>query len=192
MKSKGFLQSMNFARWIMVAGGLGAIVLAANGWRLHGKRVELETALAPDGEAETIANNIQYLGRLATKLESDVQREGLGAQSDPILYFRSLAADKRVQMGQVEIVPQNPQSVYKGTVDQQYTIKPQNDKGFMRDRIANYMWLLEQQSRRVRVTHVQMTQEQRTAEQDFGNDLWKWSFELTSRSKEEKREEKAR
>ncbi len=183
-------KSMNLARGIMVLGGVGALALGANGWRLHGMRTELEDALAAGGEVEQAVNRIQRLGKEATKLESDVAREGLGSQDEPTLYIRTLAADKRVQMGQVEINPQNPSTTYKGTIDQQYTIKPQTDKGYMRDRIANFMWLLESQSRRVRVTHIQLSQESRTDAQDHGNDLWKWSIEVTSRAKDEKRAEK--
>jgi hypothetical protein len=91
-----------------------------------------------------------------------------------------------VRLGVVDITAQSAQVVYKGTQDLQYNVKPQSDRGAARDKLMNYMYLLEQRSRRVKVTHIQMNPEQKLNPGDVGNDLWKWQIELTSRIKDEK------
>lgn len=185
MSLKGFFGAMNLARWIMLVGGLGAIGLGYNGWNLHTQRVELEEALAPDGLVERTSAKIQLLGKQVTKLQADADREGLSGQSEASLYFRGLASDANVRLGQVEVTGPKSQSIIKGTEDLQYTIRPQADKGFPRDRVMNYLYLLESKSRRVRVTSIQLTPEQKLKEWEFSNDMWKWNIELTSRTKVE-------
>ncbi len=181
-----WLASMNLARWIMVLGGLGSVALAANGWRLMSERAEIEEALASEGPVETMSNNIQNLGKLVSKLQADADREGLsGAQSEPSVYFRDLAKDDKVRLGLVDITTSNPQSYYPGTSDLKYQLKPQSERGAARDKIINYMYLLEQRSRRVKVTSIQLTPEERLQPGDTGNDMWKWRIELTSRTKVE-------
>lgn len=189
MSLKSMWSSMNTARWIMVMGGLGSIALGANGWRLHTQRVELEAALVTDGPIERTVQKIQYLGKQCTKLQSDADREGLSGQSEPILYFRGLATDPNVRFGGVEVGELSPQVIIKGTEDRRYQLKPQVDKGQPRDRIVYYMYLLESKSRRVRVTSIQLTPEQKLKEWEPSNDIWKWNIDLTSRTKVEKKDD---
>ena len=63
MSLKNLMGAMNLARWIIVMGGLGAVALGANGWRLYHQRVELEAALEPDGQIERTVQKIQLLGK---------------------------------------------------------------------------------------------------------------------------------
>jgi hypothetical protein len=184
MSATSWLASMNLARWIMVLGGLGSVALAANGWRLMNERERLEAALRPDGLVERTSSNIQNLGKLCSKLQADADREGLsGAQAEPSVYFRDLAKDDKVRLGQVDIKTPTSQEVYPGTRDLTYQLQPQTDRGAARDKIFNYMYLLEQRSRRVKVTQIRLTPEQRLEPGDTGNDMWKWEIELTSRTK---------
>jgi hypothetical protein len=178
----------------MVLGGVGSLALAANGWRLYTQRTELDAALKKGGTVEQTVNRIQYLGKVVTKLQADADREGLtGPQADPSSYFRSLAANDKVRLGSVDIRAESPQVVYKGTQDFVFSIKPASDKGYARDKIMNYLYMLEQQSRRVKVTQIQMTPEQRQQKEwEVGNDLWKWNLQLTSRTKDERKDPKAK
>jgi hypothetical protein len=185
MNIKGFFGAMNLARWIMLVGGLAVVGLAYNGWKLHQERSALDLALAPGGDVERISGKIQLLGKQISKLQSDADREGLSGQDDPSLYFRGFASDPNVRLGQVEIAGPKVQTIIKGTEDLQYTIRPQSDSGAPRDRIVNYMYLLESKSRRVRVTALQLTPAQKLKEWEHSNDMWKWSIELTSRAKVE-------
>jgi hypothetical protein len=45
------------------------------------------------------------------------------------------------------------------------------------------MWLLEQQSRRVRVTHVRLDPLERHQPWEVGSDVWSWEIEVTSRQR---------
>ena len=179
------LKSMTAPRWIIVVGSLGALGLGYNGWRLHEQRATLEAALETDGLVERTSAKIQSLGKQITKLQADADREGLSGQTEPILYFRGFASDPNVRLGQVEVTGPKSQMIIKGTEDLQYTIRPQADKGFPRDRIMNYLYLLESQSRRVRVTSIQLNPEEKKKEWEHTNDMWKWNIELTSRTKVE-------
>jgi len=176
---------MNLARWIIVGSLVASAALGANGWRLHRDRVELEQALKV--QVPKLAQDIQALSRKYSKLFKEAEREGLRGQDDPQSYIRGLAQDPNVSLGAVDIRPQSPTNPIKGVVDKRYVISPQDkNRGFSKDRIANYMWLLEQQSRRVRVTNIRFEQEQKLKPWEFGDDLrWKWEIEVTSRQKEE-------
>lgn len=186
MSVKAALANMNFARWIILVGGVGALALGASGWQLYSKRVELEEALAPNGRVENLCRKIQGLGKEYTKLRKDLGGENLKAQDDMTTYITRRAADPRVQLGSVIVVPTQPIETQKDVIDFKYTIKPQSsDKGQPRDRIANFFYKLESDSRRLRVTNIHMWQEQRLKEWEVGNDLWKWDVEVTTRQKEE-------
>jgi hypothetical protein len=183
---KGALANMNFARWIIVIGGVGALALGASGWQLYSKRTEFEEALAPNGRVEAQCKRIQGLGKEYTKAHKDLGGENLKAQDDMTTYITRRAADPRVQLGSVKVIPQQKSEIQKDVWDFKYGIKPQSeDKGQPRDRIANYFYKLESDSRRLRVTNIHMWQEQRLKEWEVGNDLWKWECEVTTRQKEE-------
>ena len=63
MSAATFLKSMTIPRWIILVGGLGAVALGYNGWRLHQERTMLDAALEPDGLVERTSAKIQSLGK---------------------------------------------------------------------------------------------------------------------------------
>lgn len=186
MKLSEFFGAMNLARWIIVLGLLGSVGLATNGWRLHEKRAALQAELAQ--EVPDRAQNIQFLGQLYSKLQSDAEREGFVTQDKPDLYFRGIATDETVMLGQIEVSPADPRSFYKGTVDLAYTLRPQvsKDESSRRDRLANFMYLMEQKSGRVRVTRIRLDPAGRWKPWEPSDDRWKWEITATSRAKDER------
>jgi len=186
MNVRDFFGAMNLARWIIVLGLLASIGLAANGWRLHERRVALQSELSESVPAR--AQNIQFLGQLYSKLQADAEREGFVTQDKPDLYFRGIATDDTVKLGQIEVAPADPRSYYKGTVDLAYTLRPtvSKDESYPRDRLANFMYLIEQKSGRVRVTRVRLDPAQRLKEWETSDDRWKWEIVATSRAKDER------
>jgi hypothetical protein len=174
--------NMTMARWIallslVLSAGLGGV-----GYWLHGERTRLEDELT--SRIPKAAFDIQAAARRHTQLYQEFQREGLKGQSNPDEYIRVLARDVKVQLGGVEIKAAAPGSPAKDVVDRKYTIQPQDAKaGHKRDRLANYMWLLEQQSRRVRVTHVRLDPLEKHQPWEIGSDVWSWEIEVTSRQK---------
>lgn len=186
MSVRDFFGAMNLARWIIVLGLLGSIGLASNGWRLHERRAALQDELAEAIPAR--AQNIQFLGQLYSKLQADAEREGFVTQDKPDLYFRGIATDETVKLGQIEVAPTDPRSFYKGTVDLSYTLRPSvsKDESYPRDRLANFMYLIEQKSGRVRVTRVRLDPAQRLKQWEISDDRWKWEITATSRAKDER------
>jgi hypothetical protein len=180
---KNFFKSMNLARGIILGSLVLSLVLAVTGYRLHARRVALEVALA--SEVPAIARETQELSQRYSKLYDEAEMEGLKGQSDPQSYFRGIAADPKVSLGSLEITTPQPQRPSKGVVDIKYRITPQvRDRGFDRKRLANFLWMIEERSRRVRVTQFSMTREGNLKPWEYGNDRWKWDAEVTSRQKE--------
>jgi hypothetical protein len=186
MSVKSALSSMNLARWIIVVGALGTLTLGVTGWLLHQKRVEYEASLEPGGEVERLAKSIQSLGKNCTQLQQAADRTGLTKQKDAVSYIRDLARNPAVQVGLVAITPLTPATPAKGVTDIKYQIKPQEQtQTFRRDNIANFMWKLESDSGRLRVTNVRMMHDGNPKEWEIENDLWKYELEVTSRQKDE-------
>lgn len=180
---RAFFKNMNLARGIILGSALLSVALAVTGYRLYRARVALEVALVD--EVPDLARETQVLSRRYSVLYKQAELEGLKGQSDPYTYFRELAADSRVRLGSVEITQPQAQRPSKGVVDIKYRIVPSvRDRGANRKNLANYLWLIEDKSRRVRVTQFSMTREGNLKPWEYGNDLWKWDIEVTSRQKE--------
>ena len=179
---KAFFANMNLARWIILASIVGSLALAFTGWKLHARRVELERELKASVPNQAL--ELQVLARRYSKLYKEAEREGLKGQADPESYIRTLASDEHVALGQVEVIRAPETFPRKDVVDRKYTIRPQSkDRGFPRDRIANFMWKLESESRRVRVTMAQLDPEKNLKPWEHPTDAWKWTVEVTSRQK---------
>lgn len=180
---KAFFRDMNLARGIILGSVVLSLVLAVTGYRLYRQRVALEVALAQ--EVPDLARETQVLSRRYSALYKQAELEGLKGQSDPYTYFRELAADSKVRLGSVEITQPPAQRPSKSVIDIKYRIVPSTrDRGASRKNLANYLWLIEDKSRRVRVTQFSMTREGNLKPWEYGNDLWKWDIEVTSRQKE--------
>lgn len=180
---KAFFRDMNLARGIILGSVVLSLALAVSGYFLHQERVALEAAL--EKEVPDMARETQVLSRRYSMLYKQAELEGLKGQSDPESYLRGLASDPKVRLGGVEITKPQAQRPSKGVIDIKYRIVPQaRDKGHNRKNLANYLWLIEEKSRRVRVTQFSMTREGNLKPWEYGNDLWKWDIEVTSRQKE--------
>jgi len=178
---KAFLASMNLARWIILTSVLTSCLLGFFGWKLHQERVDLEEALQV--RVPKMAQDIQVLALRCSKLNEELLREGLTGQSNPEEYIATLAINSNVALGSVRISASSGNPA-KDIIDRKYKIEPQDPKtGHKRDRIANYMWLLEQQSRRVRVTNIRLDQKGKFEPWETADDLWEWEVEVTSRQK---------
>jgi hypothetical protein len=181
---KALLESMNLARWVILVTLVASLVLAITGWRLQRKRSELELHLRT--RVPAMSRDLQVLATQYSRMYKDAEREGLFGQKDPQLYIREIAANPNVAVGDVLIDAPAPQSIARGVEDRRYSIKPQStSRGFTRDRIANFMYLLEKSSSRIRVTRATIEREQTLKEWEVGADSWKWSIEVTSRQKTE-------
>ena len=181
---KQLFSNLNLARWILLVSLVLSLVLAFTGWRLHQRRVELQASL--DTQVPRLAQEIQVYSRRYSRLYEEAEGAGLTGQKDAQTYLRELAADRDVQLGGVDITKQAPFTPSRGIVDIKYVIRPQSrDRGFVRVNLANFMHLIEQRSRRMRVTHVRLDREGNPRAWEYGNDRWKWELEVTSRQKQD-------
>jgi hypothetical protein len=182
---KQFFSNMSLARWILVSSLVFSAVLAFTGTRLHRERTALEDSLQV--QVPKLAQEIQINSRRYTRLWEQAEGAGLtGGQQDAQTYLRGLAIDRDVVLGGIDIVPQATFQPMKGVIDVKYLIRPQaRDRGFVRVNLANYMHLIEQRSRRMRVTHVRLDREGKGLKPwEYGNDRWTWELEVTSRQKQ--------
>lgn len=183
---KSFLQSMSLARWIIAISLLASIGLGAYGYSLHKQRKLLEDALA--SEVPKLSLDLQNLAKRHTVLMKQFEREGLQGQSDPVTYIRTIAAGRDAQIGDTTVDPPQETENIKGVLDTRYTIKPSNrDRGFNRLNIANFLYKLESESRRMRVTRLRLDPEAKSVKPEniLENDSWRWEAEVTSRTKSE-------
>jgi len=180
---KQFFSKLSLARWILLVSLVLSVVLAFTGWRLHQRRTGLEEAMQV--EVPSLAQEIQINSRRYTRLYEEADGAGMIGQKDVMSYLRGLASDPNVRLGGIDITKQAPFTPTRGVVDIKYVIRPQSrDRGFVRVNLANFMHLIEQRSRRMRVTHVRLDREDNPRPWKYGNDKWKWELEVTSREKE--------
>lgn len=178
-----FFSSMNLARWIIVLSIVCSLGLGGVWYWLRGETSRLEGDLA--ARIPNAAQAMQIAAIKHTQLYGEFEREGLKGQSNPDEYIRVKARNEGVQLGGVDISAANPASPAKGIVDRKYTIRPQDPKaGHPRLKLANYMYLLEQESRRVKVTYVRLDPLEKHEPWQIGSDTWAWEIEVTSRQKQ--------
>lgn len=171
---------MNLARWIIVFAVLSALGFGYKGWGAHKKRVELEVAL--EGEVEDLSARLLELSMEHTRLASQYSREGFKGQADLEVYIRDHASDNNVRLGNVDVDPKQ-ETVSTGLIDNNWLIEPADKgRGANRANLANFMYLLESKSSRVKVTKVDLTQNERNLkEHEISNDEWDWKIQITSR-----------
>ncbi len=180
----GWRLRLNLARWIMVLSVTGAIVLGYLGWNVHLDRIAMEEALVT--EVPLLARGIQVLSMQHTKLYDQVRGDLLIGEANPESYIRARAQDNRdVKLGNVDISTRED-PLGGNIVDYRYTVKPaEADRGAERVKIANFLYKLEEDSHRMRVTSVKLEPRQRIKEHEVSDDLWKWEVVVTSRQRAE-------
>ena len=179
-----FFSGFNFVRATILFSLIGAGVLGYMALERQTQVEELRAALAPGGAVETLAAEIQQTSREYSRLKREALNEGIIGQSDPQSYIRMVAAKDAVELGDVEIGVRES-SPRRGIIDRTYTIKPSNDRSFLRSRLANFFFSLEADSRRVRVTHLKIETFSKTKPEEVPEDRWSFDAQVISRSKDE-------
>lgn len=180
----GFLGKLNFARVVILLSFLGSAVLGYFVWAQNQELTELERDL---GRAPLRLQKLQSQALQVADLERQAASEGLGRQSNPEDYIRTIARDPDVTMGSVETNPRTRSG--RGYKDTIFDITPdtRNNDTFTLGQIANFMYLLESRSRRVRVTEVEVrpvgTRSRREHEVLSGD--WTFEISMTTREKTE-------
>ena len=182
---KNALANMTLARWIIVVSLCASLGLGYYGYKLHARRVEIERALV--SEVPAMALDLRTQARQYTVLSKQQGREGFAdTVKDPATYIRAIAANKEVQIGDITVDPPSDAENVKGVLDTRYGMKPSSrDRGYPRLNIANFLFKLESESRRMRVTRLRMEPEAKSVRPEtvLESDSWRWEAEVTTRTK---------
>ena len=177
----GFLRNMNFPRAVIFVSFTASAVLGYFVYEKRSRLAEIERELY---EVEhTLAKEIQQMGIELAQYQELGTGSTTGAEFDFDPYIRSIAATETlVEIGEVEISPlrKNPS---KDVQDSIYKIKPFNkNKRLTRSRIGNFLYKLEADSRRVKVTSLKLTPFKKVKPGEVGEDVWTFEASITSRS----------
>jgi len=178
------LKNMNLARTIILLAVLGSAFLGYSNFKGRAKLEHLETSLATT-VPRTVAN-IQILSQQYSKLISVRDKEGLSRNDSPESYIRGKADEKGAELGLVDITPSSSE-FGKGVEDEKYRVKPLDKNAeYTRDQIAYFMWKLEEGSRRLKITDIdlQLAKRKGLKNRDIPEDLWTFSIQTTTRQEE--------
>jgi hypothetical protein len=177
---KGFFGRMSFPRAVILFCSLGSLTLGAlvylRSRRLDEVHKELERVKEVVKEIQTDAYRLDDLQRSAST-------EKFKAQSELETYIRAIAGHKDINMGQIDIA-KSTKSPARGIEDTIYKMSPQTkSQHYQRAQIGNFLYKLEFDSRRVKVTRLKLTPFDKVVPGEVGKDRWNFEADLTTRTK---------
>jgi 2',3'-cyclic-nucleotide 2'-phosphodiesterase (5'-nucleotidase family) len=184
---KSFFRDMNLARGIILFAVVGSIALGAVGWKQQQKLNDLKENLTDD--TPKLVKDLMRLGHQHTQLKRAAGKEGLsGGQADFNTYIRNAANKDGVDLGEVKLNG-SPQERGKGVVDLTETIVPADrERRYERYKIANFLYALERDSHRVKVTRIKMNvAEKNVKPHEIPDDTWTFEAAVTSRQRTEEK-----
>ena len=175
------LKQLNFARAVILLSFIGSAVLGYLLYEQTGRLDELDRTLR---QAPIQLQAIQGKALQVADLERQVVDEGLGRQSNPEDYIREQAISSTARMGQVEVSPNEVSG--KGYVDNEFEVESpkRNAAVFSLGQIANFMYQLEEQSRRVRVTEIEIKPAGKSGRREHEILSGEWTYRLTMTTRE--------
>jgi len=173
---------MSFPRMVILVCSLGSLALGVLVYlRMHRlSEVQSELARVPEVVKE-IQSNAYRLSDLQTRASA----EKFKGQEEPETYIRSTAGGPNINLGQVNISHSN-KSPARGIEDTIYKIEPQlKTQRFSLGQIGNFLYKLEFDSRRVKVTRIKIVPAEKVAPGEVGKNQWVFDADLTTRTKTE-------
>lgn len=182
---KEFFRSMNFARWSILFSLLGTLALLWLG--LWQRSVLTEMTEGLDGGASKVTKQIAQLARKHSQLSESLKGENLQGEADMQSYIYKVAGTDRVEVGNLTLNVPTAEQFSKGIVDKKINIRPDNrERTFARTTIANFLYTLEQQSRRVKVTMITIENaDRRVKNHEIPKEQWTFLADITSRQRSE-------
>jgi len=179
----GLFRNMTFPRGVILVSLVSSAVLGYFVWARGSRLDEIHQELR---QVKTVCREIQELGVELDQLQRAKKREGLTEyQNDPETYIRSIGAHERVGIGQLDTTP-SVKTPMRGVEDRIYRIRPANKtQRYSRSQIGNFLYQLEAESRRVRVTSLKLLPFKKLKAGEIGDDVWTFEAAITSRSQVE-------
>ena len=174
-----FFRNMTFPRAVIVISLLASCVL---GYFVYEKTTRLDEIHNELDLVPNLVTEIQRLGVELTQYQEVANGDTVGSDGDFDPYIRAIAASEFVQLGQLIINPsrRNPA---KDIEDRIYVIKPaQKTQKYHQSKIGNFLYKLEADSRRVKVTHFKLSPFKKVSPGEVGADQWTYEVTITSRS----------
>ncbi len=193
-------KNFNLARWIILFSVVGSLALGVLGYMQSSSLRELRTDLEKSGVRKSasgsyddsavakLVRELDTLGRKHSQLAKAKRAEGFTETEGLNNYIERAIVQDGVELGDHGTDPSTV-NVTKGIVDKKIRIKPNSrDKVFQRSKIANFLYKLEADSRRIRVTDlvIELGGKNKVREHEIpeeGN--WTYEVEITSRQREE-------
>jgi hypothetical protein len=170
---KSFFQNLNLARGIILVSLIGCLALSE-------MKDNLNIKMQP------LVKDLMQTAQRHTTLARTLKDDSLGNQADLETYIRKVAAKDKVEIGNVNMTF-SPEQRSKTVVDKVYRVKSDaRERTFQRLRIANFLYTLEFDSRRVKVTDLKLeVAEKKSKPHEVPNDEWFFEAEVTSRQRSE-------
>ena len=195
---KSFFKDFNLARAIILCSLVGAIALGVFGWMQSRKLSELQASLErnqvrksaggsyDETDVTKLVREIETLGRKHSQLSKAQRAEGFTETEGLNNYIeRAIMADG-VELGEHGTDPSTT-PVGKGIEDKRIRIKPNSrERVFPRSKIANFLYKLEADSRRIRVTDlvIELGGKTKVREHEIPEEnAWTYEVEITSRQR---------
>ncbi len=180
-----FLKEMTLARLMILICIPGSIVLGYRAWTQHELINTTRVALEQGGEFEDLTRQIQQNSRKYSQLVHERESDDLVALDNMDSYIRSHAQKNTALLGEVSVTPS--EKSYGSFVDKSYRTQPSNndkDRAYSRTAIGNFFYTLENDSARVRVTELEITNSARKIDaHEIPADTWTYKATITSRSR---------
>ena len=174
-----FFKRMSFPRAVILVCSLGSLVLGVLVFLRSQRLTEVKQELV---KVKEIVKEIQADAMRLDSLNAIAITGKYTAQSEPESYIRAITADGKINIGQVDITKRT-QSL-KGVEDNIYKIAPRSKtQRYTLGQIGNFLFKLEQDSRRVKVTRLKMTPADKVSPGEVGKGQWVFEADLTTRSK---------
>jgi hypothetical protein len=171
---------MSFPRVVIVACTAGSLAFGVLVYlrtqRLAEVHQELETV-------DEVVREIQTDAYRLAELQKAASADGMKGQEEPETYIRQVAADTNINMGQLSIT-KSDKGLTKGVKDFLYKMAPaEKSQRFTLGQVGNFLYKLEADSRRVKVTQLKLTPYEKVSPGQVGKDAWNFEAELTTRKK---------
>jgi len=180
---KAFFANLNFPRALILVSVVGCLVL---GWLCYQRSQELtELKENLDRRMVPTVTTLMQTAQRHTQLSQLVKGEGLKAEDDLVSYIRKVGAKDNVEIGELNLTSQET-AVTAGITDKKYTIKPDSPQAmFKRLTLVNFLYSLEDDSRRVKLTRVKLevADQKGLKPHEIPKDDWRFDCELTSRQR---------
>ena len=175
-----FFQRMSFPRAVILLCSLGSLAFGVLVYLRTARLAEVHSELI---SVKNVVKEIQTDAYRLAELQKAASAESLKGQDEPETYIRQVAVDGAINLGQISIT-KGTKNPARGIEDSSYTIKPtEKTQRFTLGQVGNFLYKLEADSRRVKVTQLKLTPYEKISPGQGGKDSWNFEAELTTRTK---------